>query len=215
MIPYEFTGPYANVFRQGINCMDVRHIYMVYDILVAGKFRHALEIGTADGACTTAFVEAMKHTSGKVTTCDMHCTQSAIDVCSAACDQSRMFQLRQASVEALHLSLEYDFVMVDGSHKLQDVRQEILQLARIRPRCVMGHDTSATDNGIEHCEGAKVLREFFEDRRHYQCCSEDLRRDGELTHRGLFFATTDAALFDTAQEIFAKWSAWEPAGVTA
>ncbi len=103
---------------------------------------------------------------------------------------------------------DYDFIFVDGGHSLESVVPELSHLLRLRPLCVMAHDTTAMEAGYKasEFEGSHRLAQTFMYAPGYQYLEDYKDREGELTHRGLFFATTDRGLYDIAEGIFKKWS---------
>eukprot|EP00475_Leptophrys_vorax_P021232 TRINITY_DN28958_c0_g1_i5.p1 TRINITY_DN28958_c0_g1~~TRINITY_DN28958_c0_g1_i5.p1 ORF type:complete len:389 (+),score=-31.27 TRINITY_DN28958_c0_g1_i5:135-1169(+) len=56
---YDLSSYPAEIWDWSTASVDKRHLFWMYDILTAGKFRHALEIGCLNGASSTAFVEAL------------------------------------------------------------------------------------------------------------------------------------------------------------
>lgn len=184
--------------------MDQRHVYLLYDLLCLGQFASALEIGSYNGASSTAFVESLKRTQGHITLCDINPTESLLKV-SGQAPQSRLTLTPQPSTQVLGWPEEFDCVFVDGFHRMEDVGPELELLLKRKPRCVMAHDTSATRSGLKECEGAQHLKSVLFDHCGYQCIEDAEVRDGERTHRGFLFATTDAELFQGAQGLFEKW----------
>lgn len=212
-VPYEFTGAYANCYADRQNCMDERHVYMLHDLLLAGGFKNALEIGCYHGASTTAFLEAShKNPNLKVSLCDMVIGREVMPVISHR-ESERVNVFQGISVDLLKKCKDFDFVLVDGSHDIVSVAAELPYLLWDKPRCIVAHDTSATDHGYDCAEGAKLLRYALSIHPEYGqfTYEDDYRRPGEETHRGLFMATTDARFFGRATEIFQQWSAWQPA----
>jgi hypothetical protein len=205
--PYSFDGPYSRVFAAPEESMDPRHIYTVHEILANGGFKRALEIGCLNGASATAFVEAMKLDEELQSYfCDVQITGSLWQVLLDG-DISRTCVSCQTSVGILQDGPEFDFVLVDGAHDLETVKQEVALLMKRKPRCIMAHDTSAAENGYEGAEGPRFLRDQFVDNLDYYCLEDRARRDGERTERGLFFATTDESLFEIAKQAFEKFCA--------
>lgn len=207
--PYEFEND------EPVIAMDKRHIYLLHDILCAGHFRSALEIGCAYGASTTAFVQAMKVIPEmRVTLCDIFITKSVKGMTQDCGD--RLVTLQTPSVEVLESPREFDFICVDGAHDMATVSAETELLLQRKPLVVMAHDTSATLAGYEKAEGAEYLKRRFMLEPGYLCLEDNLFRDSEATERGLFFATTSEVMFSIAQERFKRWCAeWIPAEVCA
>jgi len=208
--PYEFTGAYAGCYTCPPNCMDVRHVYTLCDILRTGVFRSALEVGCADGASSTAFVEAANHTEDlRVTFCDVRVSESLLSVANNLHQKSRGIVANCPSVKVLENPEQYggpfDFVLLDGRHDLESVRDEVDLLARNKPLAVAGHDTSATLAGYPLAEGAEYLRREVQWGWGWYCIEDNLRRDGEETQRGLFFATPSLGVYRRARAAFRRW----------
>ncbi len=199
--------------------MDPRHIFLLHDVLMSWPFLSALEIGSFHGASATAFVEAINSgaglgISGIATFCDVNVTDSLISVVNSCRHPARVRVTPQPSWTVLGSQLPFDFIFVDGSHDAESVGREITHLMRRMPRCVMAHDTNATDAGWAKAEGARQLKETFEDCPEYMCIEDSQRRSGELTHRGLFLATTDADLYAHARKSFARFGSISAAAIT-
>lgn len=205
--PYRFDGPYSRVFAVPEQAIDPRHIYTVHEILANGGFKRALEIGCLNGASATAFVEAMKLDEELQSYfCDITISGSLWQVLFDG-DMSRTIVSCQPSVGILRDGPEFDFVLVDGAHDLENVRQEFDLLMQRKPRCIMAHDTSAIENGYEVAEGPQFLRDQLIADPDYFCLEDSACRNGELTDRGLFFATTDESLLEIARQAFEKFCA--------
>ncbi len=204
--PFEFAGPYAGCYAEPIGTTDKRHVYMMHGILSAWPFRHALEIGSYNGATATAFVEAIGKSLSLATFCDLYPSKSLRDVVAACRDQNRVNILAQRSVQVLENSVAYDFIFVDACHDIASVTPEVQRLMWRRPLCVMAHDTNATAAGYPACEGAEMLKRTFESQPDYLCIEDNRQREGERTERGLFLATKDEDLFRIAREVFEKWN---------
>jgi predicted O-methyltransferase YrrM len=205
--PYSFTGPYKGTYLVPHQAMDPRHVYMMFEILNGWPFKTALEIGSFFGASSTAFIEAINRGSAmQAVFCDLTLSPSLHSVLFNCNDPDRIRTSCHPSTKVLDLAEVFDFILVDASHDLESVTEELERLVPRRPLCVMAHDTNATDAGYPMCEGAKLLRETFQAMPEYFCLEDAKKRDGEKTERGLFFATTSPELFDLATKVFEKWS---------
>ena len=212
-VPYLFEGAYANCYADRQNCMDERHVYLLHDLLLAGNFKKALEIGCYHGASTTAFLEAC-HANPELSVylCDFVIGCEILDVINHRYDEKRVHVIQALSIEAMKVHRGFDFVLVDSSHDMVTVAGEMQYLFHDKPRCIVAHDSSATDHGYELCEGAKVLKYALKIHPEYRCIEDNAVREGEATHRGLFLATNDMKFYGRAVELFQKWSAWQPQG---
>jgi hypothetical protein len=183
--------------------MDRRHIYILREVLDVG-FELPLEIGCANGASTTAFMEAHKDCPFKgLTLCDPIITEPVLKM---AQEGSRIRIEQTTSLDALDSFVPFDFICCDGRHDLDYMREEVRRLERRRPRCLMAHDTSATIAGYPHAEGAEFLRRTFATKEGYYALEDNYRRPGEQTERGLFLATTCPNTFQMAKGIFRRWA---------
>jgi hypothetical protein len=209
--PYAFTGPYAGCNELPEVAMDHRHIFIMHEVLKAWPFESALEIGSFNGASSTAFVEAINSgvglgERGIATFCDVSISDSLIDVVRNCNDPARVRVTPQPSWAVLDSELPFDFVLVDAAHDMDSVTLEVRRLLARRPVCVMAHDTSATDAGYSRCEGAAMLKRTFMGLRGYRSIEDNRKRDGERTDRGLFLATTDMELYRRAANVFAEYA---------
>jgi hypothetical protein len=205
--PYRFEGAYAQclVNDQGAG-MDVRHIYMLHDILRLG-WENPLEIGCFNGASSTAFIEALN--GGRIPQalfCDVCLRDSLVSVLKNAKYPEKVRYTRQPSWQLLDVAETFDLIFLDAAHDLDTVSLELKKLLRRRPKCLLAHDTSATENGFSHCEGAQLLRDTFQNTEGYYCIEDNDKREGELTHRGLFLATTCGEVFWRAADAFKEWA---------
>lgn len=206
--PYSFDQPaYRGCYANRAMCMDERHVYTVFDVLMCWPFENVLELGSFDGASATAFIEAI-NLGGlfQFTACEIMPTKSlraVIDgVHSAA--RHRVRTVVDPSTVVLDRVEDFDFILVDANHDLESVSKELEHIVRRQPLCVMAHDTNATRMGYPKAEGAQHLADTLRKHPAYQgrCIEDSVRRQGEETHRGLFFATTDAELYKKARAIF-------------
>ncbi len=207
---YSFDNPaYARCYELPQVCMDKRHVYILHDILSAWPFKSALEIGSFAGASATAFVEAINRGSRMIATfCDVSVSASLMDVVLSCKTEAQVRVTAQPSWAVLDSKIDFDFIFVDGAHDIDTVTLEVKRLLKRKPLCVMAHDTNATEAGYSQCEGAAMLAWTFRNHPDYLVLEDNLARPFEQTNRGLFFATTEPALMETAQDIFRKWNTW-------
>jgi hypothetical protein len=208
--PYSFDAPaYQGCYELEYSAMDKRHVFIIHEILKSWPFASALEIGSFNGASSTAFIEAINSGKGLgekgiATFCEVSIQDSLIEVVKNCRDLTRVRVTQQPSWAVLDSELYFDFILVDGSHDLDTVSIEVTKLIRRKPLCIMAHDTNATDAGWHKCEGAKWLRDVFEFEASYFTLEDREMREGERTQRGLFFATTNAELMQIAKRIYAE-----------
>lgn len=203
--PYDFAQ-YGHVWKSPGWSVDKRHIYWMHDILASRRWGKTLEIGSLHGATATAFVEAAN--AGHIERayfCDVNVKPGLEKTLGRQREPERRRILRCRSAEALAEHGPFDFVFVDGDHRLPTVIEETRLLLEQGTPCVMAHDTSSHVSGIRDCEGPQHLKLNFQATAPYLCLEENYRRGGEATHRGMFFATRDAELFETARECLRRW----------
>ena len=203
--PFEFDGPYAGCYVDRVLAMDKRHVYMLFEILCCWPFASVLEIGCCNGASSVAFIEAQNLLGMHVTFCDPYRSQSFKRVLQCSIHGSMLITTAK-STEVLAGDETYDMIFIDANHDLESVKPELDLLVKRQPLCVVAHDTNATEAGIDHCEGAQLLRDTFRGMPGYFSYEDCVKRPHELTHRGLFVATRSAELFARARCAMQKWS---------
>ena len=180
--------------------IDATHIRLLHSILSIGKFNHAMEIGSFDGASAVAFVAAMNDgTLGKVTFCDP-CFQPRFYEIVGRCSRQNDITLRY-SMSNTAISDQYDCIFVDGDHRLEVVSEEARLILLNNIATVIAHDTNATNAGFQLCEGAAHLMQCLGDNG-YGVLQDCIDRPNERTDRGLMFATKDRTLFDLVKPLF-------------
>jgi predicted O-methyltransferase YrrM len=204
--PYSFDQAYARCYALPEVAMDKRHVYLLRDILDFG-FKSTLELGSFNGASSTAFIEAVN--AGKVeraTFCECTPTHSLRSVIGNCRHPDRVRLTTKPSWDVLEGEDDFDLILVDANHDLESVAKELTHLLQSRPLCVVAHDTNATAAGLPKCEGAQLLKQVFEAMPDYYCLEDRETRAGELTHRGFFLATRDPNLFYRAKQAFGRWA---------
>lgn len=206
-VPYTFDGLYQRCYAMPQVAVDRRHVYTLFEVLNLGVVNHAVEIGCAFGASSTAFVEAMNRNSGlKSSFIDPITQQSFLDVLNRS--RNGTFQVyRETSVEALMRIETFDFIFVDGLHDLLSVYKEMHLIEQMRERLLIiaAHDTSATAHGYPAAEGAEWLKREVMLDWGWHCIEDAQKRDGEETHRGLFMATPSRGIHRLLVQCFRKW----------
>jgi hypothetical protein len=175
--------------------IDVRHIDWMYDVLQFG-FCKCLEIGSHKGSSTTAFLESVLNGS----VAEFHISE--IDVLpelERAIGDVPVTLHRERGVDILRSIPEFDFVFIDANHTYEAVSEEVEQLLRHGTETVMGHDSNATACGIGAAEGGHYLKQVFSGHPDYYSLEENMSRQNEMTHRGMFFATKNPDLWKHAK----------------
>jgi ADP-heptose:LPS heptosyltransferase/SAM-dependent methyltransferase len=204
---YPLAGYPSQIWDCASASVDPRHLFWMYDILAAGQLQHALEIGCLNGASSTAFVEALNQGSlQRATFCDIALRATFRSLIDRAHDRSRIQTFEGRSLDLLNQTSEsYDFVFVDGDHRLEYVKQEVDLLIEKRTLCVMAHDTNVHLFGQGDCDGTPYIKWRFQTAHGYFCLEDNVSRPGEDTRRGMFFATTSLELFEAARTSLQKW----------
>jgi ADP-heptose:LPS heptosyltransferase/SAM-dependent methyltransferase len=204
---YDLAGYPPEIWDCASASVDPRHLFWMFDILAAGKFQHALEIGCLNGASSTAFVEAInRELLQRATFCDINLRASFRSVVDRAVNRELVHTYEGRSIDLLTDSTKaYDFVFLDGDHRLESVRPEVELLIEKRTLCVMAHDTNVHTFGYGDCDGTPYVKWRFQTAPGYYCLEDNVSRPGEDTRRGMFFATTSLDLFEAARASLRKW----------
>jgi hypothetical protein len=194
---YDFEK-YNYTFEPKTMCMDLRHIYMVYNILINNDFKNVLEIGSFRGASTTAFLEAMIIKPNlNVSICDIDITphlQTLINSCQTK-DRLKILNTHSKNV----INSGYDLICVDGDHTYNNVKEEVDLLLKNNIGTILAHDTNAQIAGYALCEGSHYLGITL--KQQYLWCEDVKDRPNELTKRGFFACTKDKATFENIKQI--------------
>lgn len=173
-------------------CIDLRHLRWLHAVLMSGRFRRVLEIGSYHGYSTTAFLAALEAGKvGEVHLCEPHPTAELLERIAG----TGAVLHAERSVDLLAADADWDFVFVDGDHFEANVKEEARLLIAAGVRCVMAHDTSAASIYPE-CDGPQHLKAAFQ-AAGYFCCEDSLKREGERTERGMFFAALDRSVYQS------------------
>lgn len=171
--------------------MDRRHIAWVYEVLIRMQPSRTLEIGGYSGCSSSAFVAANIP--------DAHFAEVSprADFLSVVRGHGTIHQRKGADV--LSDGMPFDVVLVDGSHELEAVTEELDQLLANPPRLIIAHDVRSTSVGFPMCEGAAYLEQvLWSVGWLWEVDAEP--REGERTDRGLLMATRDPDLIQLVRE---------------
>jgi hypothetical protein len=200
---YDF-GAYPHGWQKPEWSTDRRHIEWIFDLLASGKFKTGLEIGCLHGAISSAFVEAVNRDAlQQATFCDIDFKPAFRETLAQCRHTERLWPFAGRSADLLRQGGGYDFVMIDGDHRLTPVWEELEALLRLAPKCIMAHDTSATPAGYSECEGPGYLKWRLQTTPGFFCLEDNFVRRGEATERGMFLATTDLEVFEIARSSLA------------
>ena len=204
--PFDLA-PYEGIWDWAGASIDRRHLFWMHEILATGLFQNTLEIGSLHGASSTAFVEAVN--AGRLalaTFCDPEFLPSLKNVLARCRYPDRISTFEGRSVDLLKQRSDFDFVFLDGDHRVPNVREELdLLLARQNPSTIMAHDTNAQSIGYDDCEGPVHLKWRLQTTAPYLCLEDNAPRPGEDTQRGMFLATTSPEVFEAARNALRIW----------
>lgn len=188
----KFIFDNSSVDRRQWN-MDLRHIYVLYNVLLHPSVNKALEIGSYKGASSQAFVQAsLRKPTFRSYHCDIKITKQLKRILYGS--NGHCVSLQQSSEDALRGLSPCDLVLVDGDHSLPTVTKEADLLLSQGVPCVVAHDTSAKENGHRFCDGPPYLKQIFSES--YYVIEDNQKRPNENTDRGLFIACRQKELFD-------------------
>ncbi len=205
--PYD-VNQFPHIWDCPEGSIDQRHLFWMFDVLAAGDFSNALEIGCLNGTSSTAFVEALnRQLLKRATFCDIEHRPTFRTVLEHCRFPDRIRTVQSRSADLLREADDFDFVFVDGDHRLPTVQEEVDLLLKRRPVCVMAHDTNAQAAGCADCEGPPLLKWRFQTTAPYLCLEDSAPRSGEYTFRGMFLATTSHDVFEAARSSLQKWGA--------
>lgn len=180
--------------------IDITHIRLLHSILRVGNFKHALEIGSYDGASAIAFISAMNDgVLGKVDFCDPE-FQPRFSELLKHCVRRDDVKLRHCGSHGV-ISDIYDCIFVDGDHSLPCVKVEAELILKYSVETILAHDTNSSNVGFTNCDGAMYLMDTLMCNG-YRCIQDCVVRPGERTDRGFMFATKNKDLFDKVRPLF-------------
>ncbi len=169
--------------------MDLRHVEMLKDLLLATKPAVAVEIGSFKGHSTTAFLKAME---------DLPDMQFHIVELAPTPELLKMIEGRKNIT--LHRKAYWDLdipgaglVFVDGSHEWPALADTLTCLAQNVP-VIAFHDTQAQAHGIPGCWGSALASKITSSSPSRFWYEDSEKREGEWTHRG--FGVSSSAKMD-------------------
>lgn len=185
--------------------MDRRHVYWMYDFLLSGKCRRVLELGSAYGCSTMAFVEALSAKQvDEVHLCDPNPQPSLLDIIKG----HKNIHLHTTKSSQLFngpfkIKGDFDFVLIDANHNLESVKADWSYVSS--SKAIMAHDTSALAVGVKYCEGTAWLKNELQSTPGFYCIEDNMPREGERTDRGTLFGTRDLALLEIGRASFTRF----------
>jgi len=144
------------------------NLLLMYALTVGYKARRVLEIGTADGTSTLAFLKAASEIGGYVMSIDQqNCDCAHFLVNQFGFDPLWIFKRGDSHIllkELLQEKAEFDLILIDGDHSYQGAKQDIIDsCALLKPDgLLLIHDCYFAREGDG--EGtAKSILEFLRD----------------------------------------------------
>lgn len=191
--------------------IDVRHVMILYNLLLVADFGRVLEIGTHMGASTAAFLKAQCRKHFELHLCDLSFKSHIRRLCDDGVAAGRIFLHECPSVEYLSEAPCFDFVFLDGSHIAEHVMNEfeLLSMNGIDSILLHDHRTQLLSDFKDKpwFDGAYFLSERLRHSRNWYCVEDVMQRQNELTDRGLFFATKRQDLYKMMRAVFDEISA--------
>ena len=205
---YQIGKIYPEITNQDGWGLDIRHIFILYNIILTSNFKRVLEIGTHNGLSTTAFIEAIKRNKIKeLHLCDINFSSYIRNV---ILNFSNIIPHEMKSVSFLENAPHFDFVLLDGSHIAEDVQDEFEYLSMNRTCTYLLHDVNTQllpeSKHTPWYDGPMLLKNRFIASSDWFCVEDSLFREGEKTERGLFLATKDRNVYTQAKLCFDYWS---------
>ena len=190
--------------------IDIRHVMILYNLLLVADFGRVLEIGTHMGASTAAFLKAQGKKGFQLHLCDLSFEPHIKKICANSATAEKIFLHECASAEYLADAPCFDFAFLDGSHIAEHVMNEfeLLSMNGIDSILLHDHRTQLLSNFKDKpwFDGAYFLSERLRHSRNWYCVEDMGRRENELTDRGLFFATKRQDLCRLMRAIFVELS---------
>ena len=184
---------------------DKRDVEIIYEFLMANDFKRVAEIGSYSGFSTAAFIEALNQGKDfKFHISELAPTRQLKALISLCKKPDNIILHVQTGEEVLEHWRDFDFVFIDGDHDVKGAGAELLMILRYGIPNLMAHDTNIykIDKIYHPCKGAELIARTMKSHKDYYWLEDKEERQGELTDRGLFFATMDENKYNVAKEIF-------------
>lgn len=168
--------------------MDTRHIERLFKIARITRPRTVIEIGSYQGASTTAWIVALNE--GFVQTVRLYeiAPTAELHAMIAKANDQRAVSL---NTRPYYDAPEYaDLILIDGAHGWQALADLASALAMGCPQIIM-HD-SRTYMNLGDGWGAWLGANILKSSPLYRWFEDAEKRSGEWTHRGLLYASKHA-----------------------
>lgn len=187
--------------------IDDRHLRWIRATITPGRFDRVLEVGCHRGSSTRVLLDALQSKDvGRLHLCDTAATPELYRVIDhyGTDPLTRMYVHvhQRPSTEILAPDPPYDLVVLDGDHSAHTVLQEAELIIRSGVRAVFAHDTAASRE-YPNCDGPVLLKGLLQAAGYY-CLEDSVSRPGELTHRGLLFASLSREDYEAARSAYTE-----------
>jgi hypothetical protein len=168
--------------------IDLRHRKWIESVLMSGKYRRVLEIGSWKGYSTVAFLKALD--AGKID--ELHVVEPKPQLelhwrIASAKEKDRVHLHETKSVKFLdECKVPFDLAFVDGDHSSEAVLGELKRLVPAKIPVLFFHDVCAA-NFVSNCGGPQYAVQQLQSAG-YLGLLDALHRPDEWTHRGLYGA---------------------------
>jgi hypothetical protein len=214
MTPVELVESYGVLLRKPARwAVDVRHVLLLHELLVASGARTYVEIGVGFGFSAIAAIEAIRHSKSlrKVYFCDLKFDTTIVDLCQRLYPVT--IELREEdSLNVLESLDQVDFAFLDGDHSQEHVQAELKCLLRAEVKHIAVHDTGARQRAVakgwaaDKFNGPEWLLQHLRVRGDFVVMEDCVERPCEATGRGFGFATRDSNFAESINQIFKTWT---------
>lgn len=167
--------------------IDLRHRNWLENVLMSGKYRRVLEVGSWKGFSTVAFLKALD--AGKVE--ELHIVEPRPQIelqwrIASAKRRDRVSLHEMKSVQFLDEDTDFDLCLIDGDHSGQVVLAELERLVPAGIGVLFFHDVCAA-NFVSNCDGPQYAISQLQ-KAGYMGILDHLHRPDEHTNRGMYAA---------------------------
>lgn len=208
---YNFIKKYSFLYKNPSWAIDIRHLMILYNILMNINLKRVIEIGSHYGVSSTAFIETLKIKKNiEIHFCDTKITKTLKLISKEGMLSGNIFLHEEDSLSFLKNKIKFDFAFIDSFHISEQTIGEFELLSSIGIKNIMLHDTNTENStNIDNAlffDGPPIIANRLKSSPQWHCIEDKIERNLENTERGLFFATQDIEIYRTAKKIFHYWS---------
>ena len=188
--------------------MDDRHIEVMHEFVMNCDLDRVIEIGCYSGYSTIALIEAInKGKKFKLHLSEYNVTKQLKTLISMCKHPDQVILHTQKSKHVLEKWTDFDLAVIDGDHSVKGAGTDLLFILRHSIPNVFAHDTNvyAFDQMQHPCLGAELIHRTLSNHREYSVFEDSKERESELTHRGLFFASSSDENWLIAKSAYEKF----------